>query len=180
MDPLTAHRRAQDAFSAVLSQVPADQIRAQTPCSEWTVRDVVAHIVSGNYRIAGSEPPSIPDDLAGLIDAHTRSADVAQSAFAAPGALEKPVKFPFGEVPGAVAVGMRARDALAHAWDLAKATGQPTDIDPELASDMLESSRQTLTPAQRGPGRPFDLEQPCEVGRPPADRFAAFLGRDVS
>ena len=48
---------------------------------------------------------------------------------------------------------MRARDALVHGWDLVEATDQSTDLDPDLAADLLEFFRQQITAEFRGPGR---------------------------
>jgi len=179
MDPLTAHRRGQNAFASVLAQVPAGQAGAPTPCTEWSVREVVAHVIAGNCRLAGSAPPQVPDDIEGLIGAHAASAQAAHAVLAAPHGLDRLYEFPIGSLPGAVAARMRARDALAHGWDLATATGQSTDLDPELAADLLEFSRRQNLAAHRGPGRRFAAEQPCDPGRPAADQFAAFLGRAV-
>jgi hypothetical protein len=39
------------------------------------------------------------------------------------------------ELPGTAFIELRTSDLLAHAWDLASATGRPTDLDPELADD---------------------------------------------
>ena len=39
------YSRVADAFEARLRAVPADQWDAATPCSEWTVRDLVGHVV---------------------------------------------------------------------------------------------------------------------------------------
>ena len=58
---------------------------------------------------------------------------------------------------------------LAHAWDVAKATGQDTDLDPELAEQILGATRPFLAPSLRGEGRPFGPEQPCPDGASPAD-----------
>jgi uncharacterized protein (TIGR03086 family) len=74
---------------------------------------------------------------------------------------------------------LRTTDVLTHAWDIAKATGQSTDLDPELAAEALEASRMRIQPAFRGPGRPFAAEQPAPEGAPVADQLAAFLGRTV-
>jgi uncharacterized protein (TIGR03086 family) len=88
-------------------------------------------------------------------------------------------KLPFGEIPGQVFIGMRTSDVLTHAWDLAAATGQSTDLDPELAAEQLAAVRAYVGPQFRGPGMPFGDEQPCSSERAPADQLAAFLGRKV-
>jgi uncharacterized protein (TIGR03086 family) len=88
-------------------------------------------------------------------------------------------KPPFGQVPGQIFVGIRTTDVLTHAWDLAAATGQSTNIDPELATEQLAAARAFAGAQFRGPGKPFAEEQPCSPERAPADQLAAFLGRNV-
>jgi uncharacterized protein (TIGR03086 family) len=87
---------------------------------------------------------------------------------------------PIGPVPGSTLIRIRAIDGLVHAWDLARATGQPTDLDPELAAHLLAGSRGAATDSLRGPGKAFGDSQPCDEARSPADQLAAFLGRRVS
>jgi len=131
--------------------------------------------------MAGIEQPSGIErlDRAGLEEAFARSASAAQESFAAPHGLTRTIEMPFGSLPGSVVIGMRTTDVLTHAWDLARATGQPSDLDAELAEEMLAVARERLQPDSRGPGRPFGPEQPCDAQRPSADRLAAFLGRSV-
>src|SRR5260370_1365174 len=98
----------------------------------------------------------------------------------APDGLSRSFQLPFGTLPGAAFIGLRTTDVLTHAWDLAQATGQSTDLDPELAAEALEASQERISPAFRGPGRPFGEQQPCPEGRSKADELAAFLRRVVS
>ena len=181
MDPLVAHQRAQDAFAGVLAHVSADQLGAPTPCSEWTIRDLIEHVLGGNERVGRwaanpKEPSPRPDDT---VAAHRATAAAAQDVFAGPDGMAAMYKLPFGEVPGQVFIGMRTADVLTHAWDLAVATNQSTDLDPELAAEQLASVRASVRPEFRGPGRPFGHEQQCSSERAPADQLAAFLGRKV-
>jgi uncharacterized protein (TIGR03086 family) len=181
MDPLVAHQRAQDAFAAVLANVGADQFDAPTPCSEWTISDLIEHVLFGNERVGiwsglSEEPPARPD---GAVAAHRATAAAAQEIFAGPDGMSMMFKLPFGEFPGQLFVGMRTSDVLTHAWDLAVATGQPTDIDPELSAESLAGVRAFVGPDFRGPGKPFGEERPCSSERAPADQLAAFLGRTV-
>ncbi len=57
------------------------------------------------------------------------------------GRMSATFKLPLGEVPGQVFIGLRTTDVLTHAWDLAAATGQSTDLDPELAVERLAAAR---------------------------------------
>ncbi|HVC14945.1 MAG TPA: TIGR03086 family metal-binding protein [Acidimicrobiales bacterium] len=184
MDLLEAHQRAQDAFARVLSGVTDDQLDAPTPCAEWQVRDLVGHVVAGNERTATGSPAHSPahspavEDVAQLVALHATSAKAAQDSFSAPGGLTRTFEFPFGTLPAHRVIGMRATDALTHTWDLARATGQPTsDLDEELAAELLAGSRGRVRPEFRGPGMPFADEQPCDPDAPASDRLAAFLGR---
>ncbi|HYQ35942.1 MAG TPA: maleylpyruvate isomerase N-terminal domain-containing protein, partial [Mycobacterium sp.] len=51
MDPLVAHQRAQDAFAGVLANVGPEQLGAATPCSEWTIQDLIEHVIGGNEHV---------------------------------------------------------------------------------------------------------------------------------
>src|SRR5690349_14281848 len=98
---LDAHRRAQPEFARVLDNVPRDALEGTTPCRDWTVRDLIVHVVGGNRRVAGHElvPTSTLDEL---VAEHCASASDAQRAFEEPGALERTFDVPFGAVPGSV------------------------------------------------------------------------------
>jgi uncharacterized protein (TIGR03086 family) len=180
---LAAHQRAQDAFARVLARVTDDQLDAPTPCTEWTVRDLVGHVIAGNQRVATGAAWHAQggEDVAELIALHGSSAEDAHAAFASSGGLDRTYELSLGSIPGSMVVGMRATDALVHAWDLARATGQSTsDIDEELAAELLAAARERVRPELRGPGKPFADEQPCGPGASASDRLAAFLGRSQS
>jgi uncharacterized protein (TIGR03086 family) len=183
VDPLVAHQRAQNAFAGILAQVMSDQLDLPTPCSAWDVRALVTHVIAGNVRVqqragANVDMPEV-SDLPDLRRAHAETAEGAQAVFAAPDGLTRTFELPFGTIPGAAFIGIRAGDALTHAWDLARATGQPTDLDPEVATAAMAAARAVLSPELRGDGRPFGDEQPCPPGASPADELAAYLGRTV-
>lgn len=179
MDQLVAHQRAQDVFAGVLATVKPDQLDLQSPCAEWNARAVIDHVIGGNQwvrQLADLPEMDLPDELDA---AHAAAASGAQSVFAAGDGLTRMFELPFGTLPGGAFISLRTSDVLTHAWDLAKATGQETDLDPELANMSLEFARAAIAPQFRGPGRPFAEEQPCPETRPPADQLAAFLGRSV-
>ena len=181
MDPLLAHQRAQDAFAGVLANVSPDHLGAPTPCTEWTAKDLIEHVIGGNEYVGKwadnpIEPPPRPDNIA---DAHRTAATAAHEIFAGLDGMSTMFNPPFGHVPGQLFIGIRPADVLTHAWDLAVATGQSTDLDPELATEQLAAVRAVVGPQFRGPGKPFAEEQPCSSERAPADQLAAFLGRKV-
>ncbi len=179
MDPIEAHRRAQAVFGSKLQAVDQDQLTAPTPCTDWTVRELIEHVAAGNWRVAGNQSRGLPEDIEAIRDEIASSARAAMEALEAPRALEQEVEMPFGRIPGSLYVRLRSVDVATHAWDLARATAQPRDFDPELAEELLEWARQVIRPEQRGPGKAFGLEQPCPPEASPADRLACFLGRSA-
>jgi uncharacterized protein (TIGR03086 family) len=179
VDQLAAHQRAQDVFAKVLVAVKPDQLSAPSPCTGWDAKAVIDHVIAGNGRVqllADRAPAAAPDDQ---VAAHALSAKAAQAVFAAPDGLTRTFELPVGPMRGSGFISLRTTDALVHAWDLAKATGQSTDLDPELAAVCLEAAKQRISPAYRGEGRPFGEEKSCPEGRGAVDQLAAFLGREV-
>ena len=68
-------------------------------------------------------------------------------------------------MPGSAFVGIAATDTFTHGWDLAKATGQSTDLAPQLAAGLLAGAKQFISDAIRGPEpMPFAAEQPAPPG----------------
>ena len=173
----------------VLAGVSAEQLDQPTPCATWDVRALINHIVAGSYWFAASteagQAPAgdeRPDFASGdFVASYQDGSSKALAAFGAPGALEKTVKLPFGEYQGAGFMGLATIDTFTHSWDLAKATGQPADLDPELAAQLLEQSKTTISDAVRGPEpMPFGPQQDAGAGASAADELAAYLGRTVA
>jgi uncharacterized protein (TIGR03086 family) len=170
----------------VLGQVRPQDLNAPTPCASWDVRALVNHFIGTARwwaaRMTAADEPAEEDYAAGdLVAAYKASIGIATAAFEADGAMEKMVPLPFGEFPGTVVLSMAALDQFAHGWDLARALGLPTDLDPGLAGQLLSQARQTIPDAFRGPEgqAPFGPALEAPAGAGPADQLAAFLGRRV-
>ena len=172
----------------ILANVSPDQLDGPTPCRSWTVRDLVNHIVGGATFFAviaeTGEAPGRADQAADFTRENfcagfDQGAKRAVSAFRADGVMEKIMTLPFGQLPGAVFVNIAATDTFTHGWDLAKATGQPTDLDPALAAELLAGAMAALPDSMRGPDgkAAFGPKVDAAESAPPADRLAAFLGR---
>jgi uncharacterized protein (TIGR03086 family) len=174
------HAQTQQVFAGVLGQVADDDLALPTPCEGWTVADLVQHLLDGHARVVAAAGAAMPELPGGRLEAFATAAAAAQAVFDAPDGLTRPFELPFGSVPGAVFALIRAGDAYAHAWDLATAIGADADLDPEVGEAVLAATAPILPPTLRGTGKPFGVEQPCDPGRPVADRYAAFVGRCVS
>ncbi len=83
---------------------------------------------------------------------------------------------PFGPWTAVDYIRFKTYEILVHTWDLARASGQSTDLDPALctagiamfAAMNLPRSADTIGP-----------EQPAPPDANPADRLAAYLGRTL-
>jgi len=80
-------------------------------------------------------------------------------------------------MPGRIAVSAYVQELLTHAWDLAQATGQPTEGDPELAAWTLAVARRILPPEPRRGEVPFARVVEPPPGAGPYAQLAAWLGR---
>jgi uncharacterized protein (TIGR03086 family) len=186
-------RELEQAFATtrnVLVNVKPDQMDDATPCQSWKVRDLVNHIVAGSQwfgstmdsgdsgPMSGETPDFTDGDYVATFDDGVKK---AMHAFGTPGALDKTVKLPFGEFPGRAFLGLATTDTLVHGWDLAKATGQPTDFDAGLSKQVFDNAKQTIPDTFRGvDGKaPFGPELDAPAGAPPVDQLAAYLGRTV-
>ncbi len=182
-------QQAFDSTRGVLANVQKSQLGDATPCESWDVAKLVNHVVGGTQWFAATvnagrtddTGDDLPDFASGdYLAAFDEGAQAAVDAFSADGALEKMLELPWGKYPGAAFLGLATTDAFTHGWDLAKATGQSTDLAPELAAQLLEGAKASIPDEFRGPeGAPFGPKQEAPEGATAADQLAAFLGRKV-
>lgn len=181
----------EEAFGSTLGmlrRVGRSDLGRPTPCASWDVRALVNHFigtarwwaatVSGDDGLAGPDEDYAAGDF---VAAYEESIRVALGAFGADGALERRVKLPFGEFPGAALQAFAATDQFTHAWDLARALGQDTDLSPGLAVVLLSLAEVFIGESLRGaePDAPFGPARSAPAGSHAADRLAAYLGRSV-
>jgi len=179
--------RACRSTAAVLELVSSADFDRPTPCASWNVGDIVNHVVGGAGYFAelaekgevtdrGEDPDCAATDFTA---AFRREAERLVAAYRAPEAMTKPMKLPFGELPGSVCIWIAAGDIFTHGWDLAKATGQPTDLEPEVAARLLVQLEPMLPDEMRGPDGEAAFGPRVEIAdsAPAADRLAAFEGR---
>jgi uncharacterized protein (TIGR03086 family) len=174
----------------VVDGIQPDQMSAATPCSEWDVRAVLNHVTGGSIMFAECvENGSISDEEFGRLMSTDlvgdqpsavfgAAADRALAAFGQPGALERIVTLPFGTMPAGVAASIAIFDLTVHALDLAQATGQSTELDPDVLQAGWDAAQAMLSPELRAGGL-FAEAKPCADDAPLADRLLAFSGRSV-
>jgi uncharacterized protein (TIGR03086 family) len=178
--------RAFASTRAVLAEVSPGQLDAPTPCRSWDVRALINHVV-GSARWAavtvGAGDVAADEDYAAgdFLASYDENIAAALTAFGVPGVLDKTVQLPFGDYSGAGLMGLACTDQFTHGWDLARATGYHTDLDPELAEELLVRARAEISEAFRGPDGValFGPVVVAPAGAGSADQLAAFLGRSL-
>jgi uncharacterized protein (TIGR03086 family) len=140
LNPVDLYRRATTDAIAVAEQVRADQLGRPTPCSAWTVQDLLDHLVGGTRylgaALAGAEPASVSGSTTKDLRA---GVDACLAGLTEPGALSRTCMSPLGsEWTVLEATAGTFMDVLVHTWDLATATGQPRDLDPELVAACVD------------------------------------------
>jgi uncharacterized protein (TIGR03086 family) len=177
--------------AVIVSGIVADELGQPTPCPKYDVAGLIDHLVEAGYRAAalgrgqapppGDESPHV--ELADAPDQLRSAAEQAAQAWGGDSSLSSRYTMPWGEeFTGAYLVDMYLAELAAHAWDLARATGQIDKLDPSLALPALEGARATIKPQYRNlvePGSPFGAEVPPAPGADDWERLAAFMGRDA-
>jgi uncharacterized protein (TIGR03086 family) len=69
MTDLSRYDRAAAVAAGIIAAVKPDQLDGPTPCADWTVRQVINHLVTGNLLFAnivrGTPPPDRGQDHLG-------------------------------------------------------------------------------------------------------------------
>jgi uncharacterized protein (TIGR03086 family) len=183
VDPISRYQEAAAQADRVIAAITPDQLGNPTPCADWDVRVLLNHVVTGNLRfvslVAGGPAPDPHQDHLGddHLAAFRDSVVKISTAFTRHDVLNGRYQTPLGEGPGAQLVTMRFCELTVHAWDLARATGQPTYLDPDLATAALAVFEAALAGSRDG--SPFAAARPVPADAGAADRLAAFTGREV-
>ena len=124
-----------DQFGARVEATADDAWDEPAPCEGWNARDVVTPVTDSQRvlteALTGTRPGTQSDPKADWRETYAAFKD----AIGQPGALEKNVPGPFGEMPAAMVIGrFLATDALVHTWDLARAVGGDEKLDADAVS----------------------------------------------
>ncbi|MFD6394098.1 TIGR03086 family metal-binding protein [Nocardia sp. NPDC060259] len=186
------------ALAEVVAGIRDDQWNLPTPCSEWTVTQVIQHAAGDQLAYAaalgiGAGPSYNPFAPSGTIDGSAADlvrAAVDQTAAAwatvADSTATVPTPLPHGDLPTSVAATLAALDAAVHAWDIAVATGQPSPLTDELATHLLTAAR--TVHAAPGSGVDAEIVEPLRqwgayasvveaTSTGPVDDLLHYLGR---
>lgn len=179
MDPLTQFDQLAQPLGSVVAGIDERQLDRPTPCTEFTVRGVLEHMIGGAtmfsaaYRGAPAAAPDLQDVLAAFGPALAELA----AAVTSPGALEQTVAAPFGDVDGETFARFIILDGLVHGWDLATATSQSYDPPEELVAAADAFAHQAIDALRDG--TTFAAAVEPRDGATPIERLAAYTGRRI-
>lgn len=187
-DALAVLDRALAQTDTILAAIRPEQVALPTPCRDWDLRALIQHVVGQdlpNFVVAaqgGTADWQAPADEVGedWLKAYRSGARRLMEAWrAAP--LDQPVSMPGGrQAPLGTRVDHQITELAVHDWDLARASGQDVQLDPDVAARALEWSGTMLRPEFRGPDKAIGDEVPVDPQAPIYDRLAGWFGRDPS
>jgi uncharacterized protein (TIGR03086 family) len=200
-DPRDLLARAMATAATTIRGVTPDQMELPTPCHDFDVRGLIAHLVAvldrievigsrGNVFSVPAQSEMLPDDAWSTRWATT--AHTALDAWADDALLDADRQLPWTVLPGRAALAIYVNELTTHTWDLAHATGQQPEWDPEVLQlslaaihaelpDAVRAPQWAEVAAQMPPGVPFvapfadAVDVPAEAAM--IDRLVAWNGR---
>jgi len=182
--------RAVAASVMVASKAGSADLTRPTPCGDWTLGQLLAHMTVQHDGFAaaaagnGADPsvwqaqPAPPDPVA----EYGAAADRVLRAFAADGVLTRefalPEIAPGAAFPAAMAISFHFIDYVTHGWDVARALGLDYELEPELlgvALAVAEAVPDDQTRLQPGAAFAPRVSRPGTASQ--LDRIVALLGR---
>lgn len=181
MDPRTQLDTILPLLIEIAASLDDAQLDAPTLSTKFAVRDVLEHMVGGATMFAAAfRGDAAPDQSGGrdVVAAFPAAMTELQQAVRSPGALERTIHAPFGEVPGDAFARFVALDGLVHGWDIATAIGRPYDPPAAVVAEVDTFARQAISEDMRD-GDTFAAPVDPPSGASPLVQLVAFTGRRV-
>ncbi|MEV0701871.1 TIGR03086 family metal-binding protein [Saccharopolyspora sp. NPDC050389] len=188
MTDLPDLRPAAEQLATLLEHVADEQLTAPTPCTEYTLGDLIDHVsglslaftaaAAKDFSLTGGGPSGdaarlpgdwrtrIPAQLAALAEAWREPA--AWDGMTQAGGIQLP-----GPVAGAVAM----NELVVHGWDIAKATGQQFRCDAASQAATLEFVSMAAA-EERSSDSPFGPPVEVTPDATPLDKLVSLTGRN--
>jgi len=181
--------RAVRASVQVVSQATTADLARSTPCADWTLAELLAHMTAQHNGFAAAAAGSGANlvhwqtgaPVADPVGEYAAAAERVTAAFAAAGVLagefvlpEISSKQPF---PAAEAIGFHFVDYVVHGWDVARALGRGYDLEPDVLAAALAIAQAVPDgERRRRPGAAFAPRVAASSGGP-LGQIVALLGR---
>ncbi|SDE21551.1 TIGR03086 family metal-binding protein [Glycomyces harbinensis] len=190
---LDFHRRTMAYAVSIVNTVEPEQLSLPTPCAEWDLGQLLAHMTAQDRGFAAAARGEEFDPAAWaegplserFAETFAASAEEVVAAFNEPDAAQREWLVLVGSdtplpVPGERAVGFHLIDYVVHAWDVAVSIGREPEFDPLVLSAVLTLAEEVpLDGSTRiGPHAPFAPALELEGGDGLLEQILALLGRD--
>jgi len=180
-DDLELLERALGWTRVALLDVRDDLAGAATPCADWTLLDLLHHMVDSLSALAEGATGSVglaatPVDRAAGPEALARSLSALCCAVLG-GWLRagaRPVVLGTEPLARTVLTEVGALEVAVHGWDVARSCGSAASLPPMLAAALLPIAARRVGPGDR-PGSFGPVVEPA--GSDPVDLLLAHLGR---
>jgi uncharacterized protein (TIGR03086 family) len=176
------YRRSVEFWKGTVESVSGEW-SAPTPCTDWNVRALVNHVVGEDRwtkplvdgRTIAEVGEAFDGDLLGEDPKSfaMAAADEALTAVAERLPAGGKVHLSYGEESIEEYISQLAADHLIHGWDLAAATGQQRDLDPELVAEVAAWFR-NREDIYRSSGAIAARPEAAATGNPQAELLVAF------
>jgi uncharacterized protein (TIGR03086 family) len=185
-DPRAVFATAVSLAGTVIAGVTPDQLGLPTPCRDYDVQHLLAHMVSVLGRVARIGRQEDPFMMADRIEAVAPDAWVSawaaaardvQAAWADDATLSRIVRLPWAELPGSAQLGGYTNEVAVHTWDLATATGQRPVWDDQMVAVAFSAITQMLPDEHRPDVGVFDDAVAVGDDAAPIERLVAWNGR---
>ena len=177
LDHLSAAEASWALCQQVMMPFTPEHRGLPTPCSDFTVHDLVEHLMGSMRSLGAMAGAEIPAEIKATSaeDYIAQAAEPALAAWRARG-IDGEVPFGDGTAPAAVPAGILSLEFFIHAWDFARATDQPFSAAEPLTAFVTDVAEQIIRPENRGDGKGF-----AEIVEPAHDdavsKLMAFTGR---
>lgn len=162
----TAHRAA-----------GARDLDAPTPCDGWTVRVLLDHMLeTQSYFAASARGEDAPRP--GPTPVRSDGEDPAKELMDVQGEVEAAFGQDGAAENAGMLLGIAFTEQLLHGWDLARATGQDSEMPPLLAEAAFSLIHGKFTDEQRQ--GVFGPELPVAENAGPQQRLLAYTGRGAT
>ncbi len=181
--------RAVRASVQVVSLASAADLARPTPCADWTLADLLAHMTAQHNGFAAAAAGDGADlvhwqtgaPVADPVREYAAAADRVIAAFAAAGVpggeFVLPEISPKLRFPAVEAIGFHFVDYVVHGWDVARTLGLGYDLEPDVLAAAVPIAQAVPDgDSRRRPGAAFAPRVAATSGGV-LDQIVALLGR---
>lgn len=188
-DPRPQLAASLDQFERLVLALQPDDLARPTPCDDYDVRMLVAHVVAVLRKLTvvkdHADMTRVADPADDVRDREREAFHLARREFdqawrqAPESELAADYSLAWGTMTGTELLDAYTHEFTAHAWDLAEAIGRG-ELDPGLAEAAIAWFAENVSPGERGEGKPFGAQVPVPDGADAYSRLAGLVGREAA